>query len=66
MVNLNKKEVENRIKNEGFKPSEFYRWLKYQTVPVLENGEMGFFEHDLEKWLYQKRAGIKDPWVCDF
>ena len=59
MKNLPLTEIKKRLTPEEFK--EFNKWMIGQTVPVLDNGEEGVYEHDFKRWLRWKRDGAPEP-----
>lgn len=59
MANMSLSEIKKKLTPEEL--VEFNEWLVGQTVPVLDTGEHGVYEHDFRRWLRWKREGAPEP-----
>lgn len=48
-LGLNQKEVKAYLQKAIWE--DFCSWMTGQTGPVLENGDVGFFDHDVKRYM---------------
>lgn len=59
MKSLSVGEIKKILTPEELK--EFDKWMVGQTVPVLDNGEIGVHEYDFKRWLEWKTYKGSEP-----
>lgn len=58
---MTEKEVKDLLKKHKIKWTEFYKWMCGQTCPIID-GKMGYYRHDVERFISHKVKGIKLIW----
>jgi len=64
MKSYTKQQVNKILKENGIKWSDFINWMVGQTAPILPDGEMGFYQGDVDRYVEHKKDG-RTPLVWD-
>ena len=59
---MNEKEVKKLLRQNKIKWAEFDKWMCGQTCPVLDGGEIGYYHHDVDRFIRHKVKGEKLTW----
>jgi hypothetical protein len=57
MKSYTKKKVEMILKANDLSWDEFIKWMRGQTCPILEDGECGYYQYDVGRYVEAKKAG---------
>ncbi len=57
MKSYTKKQVKKILKENDIKWSDFIKWMMGQTCPILKDGEMGFYQYDVDRYVDAKTGG---------
>jgi hypothetical protein len=59
---MNYKQVKKLLRKHKIPVKEFNKWMRGQTGPILENGELGYYEYDVERFINHKTKGTPLIW----
>ncbi len=60
--NMTNKEVEALLRRNGLSWAGFNAWIAGQTCPMLDDGTLAYFTHDVERYIAWKTKGITPIW----
>ena len=61
--NMTEKEVKKLLKKHKLDWADFEKWIRGQTCPILEGGELGYYHHDVDRFIRNRVNG--DPIFWD-
>jgi hypothetical protein len=57
MKSYSKQQVQKLLKENNLKWADFIKWMRGQTCPILDDGECGFYQYDVDRYVGHKKDG---------
>jgi hypothetical protein len=60
---MSEEQAEQKIKEAGGSMTKFRRWIRGQTCPILDDGEWGYYECDVNRFISYRCDPRNEPFL---